>query len=138
MRLLLLLLLLTACNASTRTPSSPPAEAASEAMTTPDEVDVVEFNSVWQTGEGVFLDVRTPEEFSAGHVPGAVLLPVAELSADLSKAEAWRDQTVYVYCRTSNRSGVASKLLREAGFEHVVQVRGGYSQWAAHGFTSER
>jgi rhodanese-related sulfurtransferase len=66
----------------------------------------------------VFLvDVRTPEEFKAGTVKGAVNIPLDQLSNDLSKFKG--QQHIILFCRTGNRSGIAQKILKENGFENV-------------------
>jgi rhodanese-related sulfurtransferase len=62
---------------------------------------------------GVIVDVRSPAEFAAGHVPGATNLPVDELGARLSEVPA--DRMVVVYCASGMRSARAAGMLRAAG-----------------------
>jgi rhodanese-related sulfurtransferase len=64
----------------------------------------------------VLLDVRTPEEFRAGHVEGALNIPLNELSARCRELEG---KPVVVYCRSGRRSAEAAQLLRSRGFPHV-------------------
>lgn len=71
------------------------------------------------------LDVRTPEEFAAGHIDGALLVPVDELEGRLT--EVSRDRPVVVYCRSGGRSARAASILGEAGYE--VHDLGGMSSW---------
>lgn len=74
------------------------------------------------------LDVRTPSEFASGHLRGALNVDV--LSADfgkrvealLSKGTLKKDATVYLYCRSGNRSGQAEGMLRRMGFTETVNV----------------
>jgi len=73
------------------------------------------------------LDVRTPEEFAAGHVEGARNVPVSELEKRLSEAGP-KDQPVVVYCQAGGRSAQAAKILRANGFTHVVDL-GPMSAW---------
>jgi len=82
----------------------------------------------------VFLDVRTPEEYAgpAGHIEGALLLPVQELEARLGELEGFRGKTIVAYCRTANRSRHAVALLKERGF-HALNMSGGIVQWNAEG-----
>lgn len=80
------------------------------------------------------LDVRTPGEYQAGHLPGAYLLPVAELEDRLSEIQDWRDEEILVYCASGNRSTVASRLMVDAGFLRVNNLRGGYGDWARRGY----
>ncbi len=74
------------------------------------------------------LDVRTAEEYAAGHVPGAVLIPHGDVAVRLGELD--RTRPVVVYCRSGRRSGLAEGVLREAGFE-VSQLEGSYPAWEA-------
>jgi phage shock protein E len=73
------------------------------------------------------LDVRTPEEFAAGHVPGAVNVPHDQLASRL--AEVPRDKDVVVYCRTGRRSQIATDLLAANGYKRVAHLQGDMVAW---------
>jgi rhodanese-related sulfurtransferase/rubrerythrin len=73
------------------------------------------------------LDVRQPKEYEAGHIPGAVLVPLPELSDRLS--EISRDLPVIAYCRSGQRSYAAASLLKGAGFQEVYSLEGGMNAW---------
>ncbi len=79
----------------------------------------------------VVLDVREPEEYAYGHVPGAVNLPQAELATRL--AEVPRDRPVFVICESGMRSLRASQFLRQMGYAQVTNVRGGTAAWRKSG-----
>jgi rhodanese-related sulfurtransferase len=64
------------------------------------------------------VDVRSPDEFAAGHLPDAINVPVASLDARLAELGP-KDGTVIVYCHTGMRSSRAAALLHERGFTHV-------------------
>jgi len=64
------------------------------------------------------LDVRTPDEYARGHLPGAINIPVQELDRRLAEAGA-PDQELIVYCRSGHRSGRAAEILRQHGFTKV-------------------
>lgn len=72
------------------------------------------------------VDVRTPDEFAAGHVPGAINIPVQELAA--RKGEIERSSPVVLYCRSGMRSKRAQSMLRDAGFVEVHNL-GAMSRW---------
>ena len=74
------------------------------------------------------LDVRTPEEFAKGHLPGAVLIPHDQLAARLSELD--HDRWVLVYCHSGRRATLAQTLLDEHGFE-VRQLDGSWQRWQA-------
>jgi len=80
------------------------------------------------------LDVRTAEEFSKEHIAGATLIPVQELSQNLSKLTPLKDQKIIVYCHSGTRSITASRILVENGFV-PLNVTGGISAWKAQGFS---
>ncbi len=78
------------------------------------------------------LDVRSPEEFGEGHVPGAVNVPYDQIEANLDSLLAFRDRDVVVYCRTGRRAGIAEARLREAGFERLWDLEGHMTAWVAN------
>lgn len=71
----------------------------------------------------LLLDVRQPVEYEHEHLPGAELVPLADLPGRLDQVP--RDRTVVVYCRTGQRSAAATALLRDAGHPHAVNLDGG-------------
>ena len=73
----------------------------------------------------LLLDVRSKDEFDAGHVIDARHLPQAELSDGLEKFAKFRDKVVITFCESGMRSGGAARALRAAGFTKVVNLRGG-------------
>ena len=77
--------------------------------------------------EAALLDVREPQEFAAGHVPGARNLPQAELATRLS--EVPRDRPVYLICQGGFRSLRAAQFLSQMGFKDVASVSGGMEAW---------
>ena len=77
------------------------------------------------------LDVRQPEEWIQFHIPGAILIPLGELSSRLS--EVPKDREVVVVCRTGRRSAQGRDILRNAGYTEVTSMSGGVTQWQAQG-----
>ena len=81
---------------------------------------------------GVIVDVRTPEEFSGGHVNGAVNIPVDRIGAKLDEIAQLtggdKDKPLIVYCRSGARSARAKKELVRAGYTQVTNL-GGLSDW---------
>lgn len=75
------------------------------------------------------LDVRQPDEWTAGHAPGAQFITGAELPSRLD--EVPRDRAVLVVCGSGYRSGVAASLLRRDGRDDVVNLLGGMAAWKA-------
>lgn len=75
----------------------------------------------------LFIDVRTPEEYDARHLEGAVNIPLSELSRRLDELGGI-ENAVVLYCRSGNRSHQAARLLESRGFEEVYDL-GGYGNW---------
>jgi rhodanese-related sulfurtransferase len=86
----------------------------------------------------VVLDVRTPQEFAGGHIPGARNLYYRDLSPHLEGLAAYRDRPLVVYCETGARSRAAIRILREAGFTRVFQLDGDMTAWRRGGLPQER
>ena len=80
------------------------------------------------------LDVRTPGEFQQGHLPDAVLIPVQELAQRVGEIAKYRDQKVFIYCRSGNRSVVASNILIQAGFTDLYSLRYDIREWVQAGY----
>lgn len=81
------------------------------------------------------VDVRTPEEFSAGYIPGAININLQELQQKLSRIPT--DKPVIVYCRSGNRSAFAANILKQAGYTEVYDL-GGIIEWARQGLPITR
>lgn len=74
----------------------------------------------------LLLDVRTPEEFAEGHIPGAVLLPYDQIGP--GKPDSPKDTLIVVYCRSGRRSAIAAEALGRLGFADIADF-GGVSNW---------
>jgi rhodanese-related sulfurtransferase len=79
----------------------------------------------------VVLDVRTPAEFAAGHVPGARNVPHDEIPARLAELSSLKDQQVVLYCRSGRRTAIAAETLRGAGFDKLLHLEGDWLAWEA-------
>ncbi len=78
-------------------------------------------------GDFLLLDVRQPEEYEAGHIPGAMLIPLGELEARQEELE--RDKKIITYCRSGRRSMAAAIALCGLGFKHLYHLEGGILNW---------
>ncbi|HYC52404.1 MAG TPA: rhodanese-like domain-containing protein [Gemmatimonadaceae bacterium] len=84
------------------------------------------------TGDTVFLDVRDPQEYNLGKIPGAITISRGNLEKNV-EAHVPREKTVVIYCANGNRSALAADTLRTMGYEHVRSLREGFSGWVAEG-----
>ncbi len=99
-------------------------------------ITVDEAYEMIKNGGYQILDVRTPEEYSEGHIAGSVLIPVSELGKRLDELE--KELPVVVYCRSGKRSAKASEILKKAGFKEIYNVLGGITDWSAKGYPIEK
>ena len=99
-----------------------------------DTVSVADAYQMYQSGAFV-LDVRTPEEWNEYRIPNTTLIPLDQLAARLG--EVPRDRPIVVVCRSGNRSQQGRDILLNAGFEGVVSMSGGLSEWRASGYPVE-
>jgi rhodanese-related sulfurtransferase len=76
------------------------------------------------------LDVRTPEEFVTGHVPGAVNIPHEQIATRL--AEVPKDKDVVLYCRSGRRAAMAGQVLAQNGYGRLQHLEGDMTAWTAN------
>ncbi len=75
-----------------------------------------------------FLDVRTDGEYSDGHIPNSIHIPLQDIQSRISEIEKIKDKKIIVYCRSGARSSMASKTLLKEGF-NVSNLTGGIMSW---------
>jgi rhodanese-related sulfurtransferase len=124
------------------------ADFVREALELVPEIDPEEARRLLEAPEHEgwhFLDVREPDEFAAGRLPGARNFPrgFLEVRADLEhpKRDAWladRSRKLVLYCGGGHRSALAARTLQEMGFENVVSMAEGWSGWTRRNYPVER
>lgn len=77
------------------------------------------------------LDVRTPEEWRSGHIPGSLHLELTDLEDSLQKLP--NDRSIALLCRSGQRASLAASLLQKHGFSSVINIRGGMQAWRQAG-----
>ncbi len=145
---LLAILILAGCSAPASAPAAAPAAAqpaaqpaASEAKTIdvaslPRDVDVQTTAALREQPDVMILDVREQDEWDAGHIPGAVFMPMGQVPDRLS--EIPKDKTVIVQCRSGNRSSQVTDFLVQQGFTNVHNMAGGLNAWQSAGLPVEK
>lgn len=114
--LLLLLLLIVGCRRNS-------------AVSTYQQISQKEAKIMMDSQEAIILDVREQDEYDAGHIPSAVLLPVGNITTETASAVIpEKDAVVLVYCRSGNRSKTAAQTLAELGYTNVYEF-GGINTW---------
>ncbi len=79
------------------------------------------------------LDVRTPAENEQIRIDGTYLIPIQELQGRIGELEGRKNEDVFVYCATGNRSTVAARILADRGFKRIYNLRYGVYDWARRG-----
>lgn len=105
-----------------------PALAGDAATITP---EALAERLAWGDRSLVVLDVRTPEEYAAGHVVGARNIPHTQVAERLAELGDARERDVVVYCRSGRRSELALETLRAAGFTRLFHLDGDWLRWSA-------
>jgi len=113
--------------------AGPTASAAPTAPTAGAELGAAEFAAALKRPGTTIVDVRTPQEFAQGHLPGAVNIDVS--SPDFAARLATLDPNApyAVYCHSGNRSGVAVAAMAGQGFTDAYHLRGGITAWQQAG-----
>lgn len=88
--------------------------------------------------KAVILDVREPNEFAAGHLPGAISVPRGLLEFTVFKKISDLNAKVYVYCKTGGRATLATKTLQDLGYKSAILVPFLYADWVKAGHPVER
>jgi glyoxylase-like metal-dependent hydrolase (beta-lactamase superfamily II)/rhodanese-related sulfurtransferase len=92
-----------------------------------------EVNEKITSGAFLLMDVRSPEEFSGGHIPGAVNVPAMDVRMRFNEFDP--DKPVICMCRTGHRSSLACSLLKQRGFKEVYNAAGGFTGYLSAGFS---
>ena len=117
---------LAAATSFAESPESTPAPSISAA----------ELHAQRESGAApVVIDVRTPEEFASGHIPGATNIPFDQVAQRIAEIEA--PQGVALYCMVGPRARKGESALLAAGYEKVFHLEGGLAAWQAAGLPVE-
>jgi rhodanese-related sulfurtransferase len=91
-------------------------------------------------GKRIVIDVREYDEFSAGHLPGAINIPrgVLEFKIGMVPECANKSGAFLIYCRTSGRAALSAVQLKKIGYENIVSMAGGFEAWNTEGRPTEK
>ncbi len=88
--------------------------------------------------KAVILDVRDPDEYKAGHLPGAVHVSRGKLEFTIWDKVPDKDAKIYVYCLTAARSALATKTLNDLGYKNAVLMDAHFEEWVKAGYPVAR
>jgi len=101
-------------------------------------VKPAEFAKKVESKKGQLIDVRTPKEYNSGHIKNAVNIHLYDKDFEQRVAKLDKKKTIYVYCKAGGRSSDAVEILKDKGFEHIVELDGGTDAWSEAGKPLEK
>jgi rhodanese-related sulfurtransferase len=104
-------------------------EAIEYTAATYQEVSAMEAVELIKNRTPLILDVRTAREYDRSHLANAQLIPVGVFQNSLDEIKADKEDPIFLYCRSGNRSTVASRILIDAGYKQVINLRHGINDW---------
>jgi len=100
-----------------------------------DEISTIEAHERLASSEHpLYVDVREPDEWEEGHIPGAIYTGRGRLEQRIEGLVPDKSRELVVYCSAGSRSVFAAKVLEELGYENVVNLAGGFADWKRNGF----
>ena len=82
------------------------------------------FSSLLSSNESIVIDVRSFEEVKTGIIQDAIHIEWTQIDKEITKIDLTKDQPIYLYCRSGNRSGKAAVILEKIGFTNVINAGG--------------
>jgi molybdopterin/thiamine biosynthesis adenylyltransferase/rhodanese-related sulfurtransferase len=102
-----------------------------------EEIGATQARELVEEGEAAVVDVRERDEWEEGHIPRAVHIPRGNLESRIEGAVPDKSRPVLLYCSGGNRSAFAAKTLEELGYENVLSLAGGFTDWKRNGLPFE-
>jgi len=104
----------------------------------PQHVDAVKFKEQIAKGDAILLDVRTPQEYSRGHIAGSTAINIADPAFVTKINLLQKDKTILIYCLTGSRSYAAANYMSKNGFKKIVNLQQGIMDWSQRGYALEQ
>ncbi len=91
-----------------------------------------------KNSETLILDVRTPQEYAAAHVPGAINMPHTSITTQLEKLQGHKNKAIVIYCKSGHRASIAKQILADAGFKQLLHLDGDMDGWLEGNYPIEQ
>lgn len=92
-------------------------------------IEYAQYEQALEKNKPLIIDVRTPQEYHSGHIPNAQNINFNDAGFRDQISQLDKQKPVYIYCRSGARSRHAGKIMEEAGFEKVIDLKGGVLTW---------
>lgn len=110
-------------------------DLVAEARQNAGRTDVSEIRTALDSGEDVLIvDVREPEEYASGHLPGATSIPRGLLEYKAASELPDKDRRIVTHCALGGRGALAASTLTEMGYTNVANMEGGVNAWREQGY----
>lgn len=103
-----------------------------------EDVDAVKFRDLISKGNMILLDVRTPGEYSRGHIQGSTAINIADRDFASKVSMLQKDKTILIYCLTGSRSSAGAAYMSRMGFTKIYNLQRGIMDWSRQGFPVEQ
>ncbi|WP_420933756.1 rhodanese-like domain-containing protein [Alteromonas sp. A081] len=90
------------------------------------------------SNDWLLIDVRSPEEYANGHIPGAINIPHKSIDEYISELQEHKDKPIILYCHSGRRARLAMKVLQEHDFTDVMHLEGDMLGWNEAGYAVEK
>ncbi|MBE2188729.1 MAG: thioredoxin fold domain-containing protein [Candidatus Kapabacteria bacterium] len=97
-------------------------------------INATEFKKLVDAGNGITLDVRTPEEIADGYINNASIVNYYDEDFEKKINLIPKDKEIYIYCKSGGRSSEAAEILRKNGFKRIYQLENGIIEWEEMGY----
>jgi thioredoxin len=101
-------------------------------------VDAAKFKQLMTTENGIILDVRTPEEYSRGHIQGSTSINISDPEFVTKLGLLQKDKTILIYCLSGSRSNVAANYMSKMGFKKIYALQRGLMDWNNQSYPLEK
>ena len=115
-----------------------PSDLVAAAKAEISSITVAEAKALFDKGEYLFIDVREPDEFKMGHIPGAVNIPRGLVEFRIgAQVQENKNAKIVVSCKTGGRSALATQTLKKLGYKNLLNMDGGWTAWEEAGYPVE-
>jgi thioredoxin len=101
-------------------------------------VDAIRFKQLIATEDAILLDVRTPGEYSRGHIQGSTLINISDPDFESKVSLLQKDKTILIYCLSGSRSAAGASYLEQKGFKKIYAMQQGLMDWNRQGYALEQ
>ena len=128
------LTLAVACNSGESDAKVENTEVQKAVSIVQEDITVEQASEMIKNGDVIVIDVRSEDEYSSGHIDGAIIVDINSVGFEEGLAELDKSKKYIVYCHSGKRSARSSYIMADSGFENIYNVLGGISAWKASGY----